>query len=134
MPDHPPLGRAAGARYPAAVDAAGAGVRTRHQPQYARSCVLAWCAVGAARGRPGRWRLLSGCGASWVGRSPTPARSSLGRVAGAWYPLVVGVGGVGVGTRHQPHSARSYVLAWRAVGEVSLAWVSGVLGWAVTQV
>ena len=48
-----PLGRAAGARYPVAVGAGGAGVRTRHQPHSARSCELALRAVGAARRAPG---------------------------------------------------------------------------------
>ena len=55
-------------------------------------------------------------GGSWVGRSPTPDRRSLGRVACARYPLAVGAAGVGVGTRHQPLSARSCELALRAVG------------------
>ena len=43
-----PFGRAAGAHYPLAVGAGGAGVRTRHQPHSAHSCVLALHAVGAA--------------------------------------------------------------------------------------
>ena len=43
-----PFGRAAGPHYPLAVDAEGAGVGTRHQPQSARSCELALHAVGAA--------------------------------------------------------------------------------------
>ena len=43
-----PFGRAAGAHYPVAVGAAGAGVGTRQQPQSARSCELALRAVGAA--------------------------------------------------------------------------------------
>ena len=43
-----PFGCAAGAHYPLAVGAAGAGVRTRHQPQSARFCELALCALGAA--------------------------------------------------------------------------------------
>ena len=48
-----PLGCAAGADWPLAVGAGGARVGTRDQPESARSCVLAWRAVGAARGRPG---------------------------------------------------------------------------------
>ena len=43
-----PFRRAAGAHYPLAVGAGGAGVGTRHQPQSARSCELALRAVGAA--------------------------------------------------------------------------------------
>ena len=50
----------------------GAGVGTCHQPHSARSFELALRAVGAAQGRPGGGRLLPGCGASGVGRSPTP--------------------------------------------------------------
>ena len=73
-----------------------AGVGTRHQPHSARSFELALRAVGAARGRP-RGRLLPGCGASGVGRSPTPDCPPSGRAAGAHYPLAVGAGGCGHG-------------------------------------
>ena len=41
---------------------------------------------------------------------------SSGRAAGAGYPLGLGAGAVGVGTCHQPHSARTCELALRAVG------------------
>ena len=71
-----PFGRAARAHCPLAVGAGGAGVGTRHQSHSARSCELALRAVGAARGRPGGGRLLPGCGASGVGRSPDPDHSS----------------------------------------------------------
>ena len=170
-----PFGRAAGAHYPLAVGAGGAGVGNRHQPHSARSCVL-WGRHEGARGG----RHLPRCGASGVGRSPTPDHSSFracsrgplptgcgcggcgrgdpsptpqrallragfarcgggmrvpgggascldvgrpgtgalppltshlfGRAARVHYPLAVGAGGAGVGTRHQPHSARSCVL------------------------
>ena len=43
-----PFRRAAGAHYPLAVGAGGAGVGTLHQPHSAHSCVLPLCAVGAA--------------------------------------------------------------------------------------
>ena len=67
-------------------------------------------------GARGRGRLSPGCGAPGVGPSPTP-----------------------MGTRHQPHSARSGELAFRAVGEargrpgvgVSCLRV-GVRGWALS--
>ena len=249
-----PFGRAAGAHYPLAVAAGGAGVGTRHQPHSARSCELALRAVAAARGRPGgaplvwvwdvrgrvlshprplvlsgvrpgpttHWRWVRGCGRgdpsptlqrallragfarcgggmrvpgglpfAWVwgvrgralshprplvlsgvrsgpgthwlwvqgvrawgpvtnptaralasclarcgggmrvpggvasclgvgppgsGALPTPTTRPFGRAAGAHYPLAVSAGGAGVGTRHQPHSARSCELALRAVG------------------
>ena len=66
----------------------GAGVGTRHQPHSARFCVL-WGRHEGARGG----RLLSGCGAPGVGRSPTPNHPPSGRAAGAHYPLAVGAGG-----------------------------------------
>ena len=69
-----------------------AGVGTRHQPHSARSCEL-WGRHEGARGG----RLLPGCGASGVGRSPTPDCPPSGRAAGAHYPLALGVGGCGRG-------------------------------------
>ena len=86
-PNCPSLGRAAGARYPLAIGAGAVGVETRHEPHSARSCELALSAVGAARGCPG-W--VPACGASGVGRSPTPDRPSFGGAAGDGYPLAVG--------------------------------------------
>ena len=47
-PTSRPFGRAAGAHYPLAVAAGGAGMGTRHQPHSAHSCELALRAVGAA--------------------------------------------------------------------------------------
>ena len=93
----------------------GAVVGTRHQPHSARSCELALRAVGGHEGARGGHR-LPGCGASGVGRSPTPNCPPSGRAAGAHYPLAPGAGGCGRGTRHQPHSARPCELALRAVG------------------
>ena len=57
-----------------------------------------------------------GVGGPGTGALPPRTSRPLGRAAGAHYPLAVGAGGVGVGTRHQPHSARSCELALRAVG------------------
>ena len=70
-----------------------------------------WGRHEVTRGR----RLLPGCGASGAGRSRTPDHASLGRAAGACYPLAVDAGDVGVPARHLPHSARSCELALRAV-------------------
>ena len=70
----------------------GAGVCTRHQPHSTRSCVL-WGRHEGARGG----HLFPGCGASGVGRSPTPDSPPSGRAAGAHYPLAVGAGGCGRG-------------------------------------
>ena len=66
----------------------GAGMGTRHQPHSARSCVLLGRLEGARGGR-----LLPGCGASGVGRSPTPNCPPSGWAARAHYPLAVGAGG-----------------------------------------
>ena len=74
------------------------------------------CVLWGRHKTPGRGRLLPGCGASGAGRSAKPYRLSLGRAAGARYPLAVGAEGVGVGAGHQPHSARSCELALRALG------------------
>ena len=89
-----------------------ASVGTHHQPHSVPSCELALRAVGAARGRPGGGRLLPGCGASGVGRSPTPDCPPSGRAAGAHYPLAVGAGGCG---RGDPSPTPQHALL-RAVG------------------
>ena len=75
----------------------------------------------------------------WALSQPRPL-VFLGRAAGAHYPLVVGAGAAGVGTHHQPHSARSYELALRTVGAACgcpggapLAWVWGVRGRALSH-
>ena len=111
-----PFGRAAGAHYPLAVGAGVAGVGTRHQPHNAPSCEVALRAVEAARGRPGGGASCLGVGRPGWGALPPPTTRPLGRAAGAHYPLVVGAGGAGVGTRHQPHRTRSCELALHAVG------------------
>ena len=74
----------------------GAGVGTRHQPHSVRSCELALRAVGRHEGARGG-RLLPGCGASGVRRSPYPDCLLSGRAARAHYPLAVGPGGFGRG-------------------------------------
>ena len=63
---------------------------------------------------PGGERLLPGRPGS--GALPSPTACPLGRAAGAHNPLAVGAGGACVGTRHQPHSARSCELALHAPG------------------
>ena len=69
-----------------------------------------------------------------------PDRPCLGHAAEAHYPLAVDAEGVGVGTRHQPHSARSCELALRDVGPAegrrgrgALAWVWGARRWALSH-
>ena len=96
-----------------------AGVGTPHQPHSARSCKLALRAARAPRGRPGgggRGVSCLGVQHPWFGAVPRlTARPSGVRPGPATHWLCVG-GGVGVGTRHQPHSARSCELALRAAG------------------
>ena len=81
-----------------------------------------------------------GVGRPGSGALPPPTTRPFGRAAGAHYPLAVGAGGAGVGTRHQPHSARSCELALRAVGAAGgcpggapLAWVRGLRGRALSH-
>ena len=133
-----PLGRAAGAHYPLAVGAGSAGVGTRHLPHCARSCKLALRSVGAARGRPGAGASCLGVGCPGSCALPPPTARPLGHAARAHYPLAVGAESARMGTHHQPHSARSWELALRAVGAARgrqggapLAWVWGVRGRAL---
>ena len=117
-----------------------AGMGTRHQPHSARSCELALRVLGAARGRPGGGRLLPGCGASGVGRSPTPDCPPSGRAVGAHYPLAVGAGGCGRGNSSQTPQ-RAILRAgfarcgrsMRVSGGAPLAWVWGVQGQALSH-
>ena len=100
----------------------------------ARSCELALRAFGAAPGCPRVGASCLGVGRPGSGALPPPTTRPFRRAAGAHYPLAVGAGGAGVGTRHQPHSARSCELALRAVGTARgagrglLAWMGGVRG------
>ena len=112
-----------------------AGVGTRHQPHSARSCAL-WGRHEGARGG----RLLPGCGASGVRGSPNPTARPLGGLPGPTTHWLWVRGGAGLGTRHQPHSARSCELALRAVGAARgrpggapPAWVWGVRGRALSH-
>ena len=82
--------------------------------------------------------LAVGCPGS--GALPPPTTRPFGRAAGAHYPLAVGAGVAGEGTRHHPHSARSCELALRTVGAARgrpggapLAWVWGVRGRALSH-
>ena len=92
-PDCPPSGRAAGAHYPLAV--AVEGVRAWGPVTNPTARALACCGGGMRVPRGGR--LLPGCGASGVGRSPIPDCPPSRRAAGAHYPLAVGAGGCGHG-------------------------------------
>ena len=94
----------------------GAGVGTRHQPHSARSCELALRAVGAARGLPGGGASCLGEGRPGSGALPAPTARPLGGLPGPTTHWLWVRGAAGVGTCHQPHSARSWELALRAVG------------------
>ena len=135
------FGRLAGAHYPLAVDAGGAGMKTRHQPHSARSCERALRAVGAARGHPGGGRLLPGCGASGDGRSPTPDHSSVRACGRGALPTGCGCGGCGHGDP-SPSSQRALLRAGFACsgggmrmpgGGAPPAWVPGVRGRALSH-
>ena len=89
---------------------------------------------------PGRGASCLGVGCPGSGALQPPTSRPLGRAAGAHYPLAVGAGRAGVGTRHQPGSARSCELAMPPVGAAPgrrggapLAWVWGVRGWALSH-
>ena len=138
-PNSPSFGRVAGVRYPLTVVAGGCAWGRVTYPS-ARALASWLCALlgrhEGAQGGP----LLPPHGASGFGRSAPPDRPSLGRTAGVRYPLAVGAGGVGSGTRHLPHSARSCEVALRSVGTARgrpggapLAWLWGVLGWVLSH-
>ena len=113
----------------------GAGVGTCHQPHSARSCVL--------RGRHEDARGGASClgvGRPASGTLPPPTARPLGGLPGPTTHWLWVRGGAGVGTRHQPYSARSCELALPAVGAAGgcpggapLAWVWGVRGRALSH-
>ena len=106
----------------------------------ARALASWLCALwGQHKGARGG-RLLPWCGASGVGRSPTPDCPPSERAAGAHYPLAVGAGGCGRGDPSRNPIAGSCELALRAVGGAGgrpggapPAWVWGVHGRALSQ-
>ena len=139
-PDCPPSGRAAGAHYPLAVGAGGCG-RGDPSPTPQRALFRAGFARrGGGMRAPEGGRLLPGCGASGVGRSPTPDCPSSGRAAGAHYPLALGAGGCGRGDL-SPTPQRALLRAgfarcgggMRVPGGAPLAWVWGVRGRALSH-
>ena len=114
----------------------GAGVGTRHQPHSARSCELALRAVGAARGRLGGGASCLGVGRPGSGALPPPTARPLGGLPGPTTHWLLVRGDAGLGTRHQPHCARSCVLWGRLEGAqrgAPLAWVWGVRGRALSH-
>ena len=73
------------------------------------------CCAGGMR-VPGRGAPCLGVGCSGSGALPAPTARPLGGLPGPTTHWLWVRGDAGVGTRHQPHSARSCELALRAVG------------------
>ena len=94
----------------------GAGVGTHHQPHSARSCELALRAVGAAPGRPGGAAPALVWGVRGLALSHPRLPALWVGCRGPLHHWLWVRGAAGVGTRHQPHSARSCELALRALG------------------
>ena len=132
-PDCPPSGRAAGAHYPLAVGAGGCR-RGDRSPAPQRALLRAGlaCCGGGMRVPQGGASCL-GVRRPGLGALPTSTARLLGGLPGPTTHWLLVRGGAGVGTRHQPHSARSCELALRAVGAARgrlggapPAWVWGV--------
>ena len=111
-----PSGRAAGAHYPLAVGAGGCG-GGGPSPTPQRALLRAGFArCGGGMRAPGGGTSCLVVGRPWAGALPTPTARPLGGLSGPTTHWLWVRGGAGVGTRHQPHSARSCKLALRAVG------------------
>ena len=114
--DCPPSGRAAGAHYPLAVGTGGCG-RGDPSPTPQRALLRACFArCGGGMRVPGGGASCLGVGRPGSGALPPPTARPLGGLPGPTTHWLWVRGGAGVGTRHQPHSARSCELALRAVG------------------
>ena len=106
----------------------------------ARALSSWFCALCGGTRAPGGGRLLPGCGASGVRRSPNPDCPPSGRAAGAHYPLAVGAGGCGRGDP-SPTPQRALLRAgfvrcgggMRVPGGALLAWMWGVRGRALSH-
>ena len=114
-PDCPPSGRAAGAHYPLAVGAGGCG-RGGPSPTPQRALLRAGFARwGGGTRSPGEGASCLGVGRPGSGALPPPTARPLGGLPGPTTHWLWVRGGAGMGTCHQPHSARSCELALRAV-------------------
>ena len=137
-PDCPPSGRAAGAHYQLAVGAGGCG---RGDPSPTPQCALlraGFARCGGGMRVPGGGASCLGFGCPGSGALPPPTARPLGGLPGPTTHWLWVRGAAGVGTRHQPHSARSCELALRAVGAAQgprggapPAWVWGIRGRAL---
>ena len=136
IPDCPPSGRAAGAHHPLAVGVGGCG-RGDPSPTPQRA---GFARCGGGMRVPGWGASCLGVGRPGSGALPPPTARPLGGLPGPTTHWLSVRGGAGVGTRHQPHSARSCELALRAVGAARgcpggapLAWVWAVRGRALSH-
>ena len=139
-PDCPPSGRAAGAHYPLAVGAGGCGLGDPSPTPQSALLRAGFARCGGGSRAPGGGRLLPGCGASVVGRSPTRDCPPSGGAAGAHYPLAVGAGGCGRGdlslTPQRALLRAGFARCgggMRVPGGAPLAWVWGVRGRALSH-
>ena len=109
-PDHSSFQACGRGRLPTGCGCRGRG---RWDQSPTPQCVLlraGFARCGGGMRVPGGGRPLPRYGASGDGRSPDPDLSSV-RVCGRGpLPTRCGCGGCGLGTRHQPHSARSCAL------------------------
>ena len=135
-----PFGRAAGAHYPLAVGAGGGGPGDPSSTPQRTPLQAGFAHYEGGMRVPAWGASCLGVGRSGTGALQPPTTRPFGRALGAHYPLAVGAGGAGVGTRHQPHSARSCEPALRTVGAARgrpagapLTWVWGVRGRAFSH-
>ena len=132
----------AGCRGPLPTGCGCRGVRARGPVTNPTARALAsWlCALWGRHAGARGGRLLPGCGASGIGRSPTPDCPPSGRAAGAHYRLAVGAGGCGRGDP-SPTPQRALLQAgfarcgggMRMPGGAPRAWVWGVRGRALSH-
>ena len=139
-PDRPSFGACGRGPLPTGCGCGGYG-RGDPSPTPQRALLRAGFArCGGGTTAPGGGASCLGVGRPGPGALLPPTARPLGCAAGAHHPLALGAGAVGVGTRHQPHSARSCELALGAAGAARerpggapLAWVWGVRGRALPR-
>ena len=128
----------AGCRGPLPTGCGCGGVRAWGRVTNPTARALACC--GGGMRVPGGGASCLGVGRPGSGALPPPTARPLGGLPGPTTHWLWVRGGAGVGTRHQPHSARSCELALRAVGAARgrpwgapPAWVWGVRGRALSH-
>ena len=139
-PDYPPSGRVAGAQYPLAVGAGGCGGGHSSPTQLGALLRAGFAHCGGGTRVSGGGASCLGVGRPGSGALPPPTARPLGGLPGPTTHWLWLRGAAGVGTRHQPHRARSCELVLRAVGAARghpggapPAWVSVVRGRALSH-